>query len=467
MPLQEKFMVTQPEQTTTQHQKKFMFIMVYIFVGIMVSFASILSFVLNEEIFNYNQELQQFSTISTELDKNKLVGVIDNNLSVIEDLSQSLSHKMIKTILITAAAMILLMLLLVRCFYNKVVNYLDHLLIVPIKNNFQIELLQFISIITNALHTTQKVNDLISNHLHGVTDVTENAALDIMTNVSNIDSEVYTLSEELSAIMEQVNGIKMDSNNEIASVRESLDSMSHYVEERKNEVLQSNLKVTDLTSKIEDLRKLTDLVTDIAAETNLLALNASIEAARAGDHGLGFAVVAAEVRKLSDQSENVVTEIQKSIELVMSTVKQHMKTIENDNENSDIEQLHSFSVQLKSVIALNSRYDDFSNKMLSVLENRVDVVSNSVANALGNIQFQDITRQRLEQIQLTTKTVNKHLNLVLGSLDNMDSLSSIPMLNVNDLLSDYAMDEQRRIHETVTGVKLEDSGDDKPAIELF
>ena len=98
-------------------------------------------------------------------------------------------------------------------------------------------------------------------------------------------------------------------------------------------VQSSNTITRSLYDRSKEVASILNVITEIAGQTNLLALNAAIEAARAGEHGKGFAVVADEVRKLAEQSQQSVTEIQAIVEGFQVDTGNSVKVMEEITQN--------------------------------------------------------------------------------------------------------------------------------------
>lgn len=138
--------------------------------------------------------------------------------------------------------------------------------------------------------------------------------------------QIEAISEELTSSLEETN----TSIQEISSSSENLSNMLKSIKE-STKVLEKNLKLSN-----ESI----DLIKGISSQSNLLGLNAAIEAARAGSYGTGFSVVAGEMRKLATQSAEISKTIENSISEMTKTIETTLVAIDKVNEVSDI-QAHS------------------------------------------------------------------------------------------------------------------------------
>ncbi|MTI70387.1 MAG: hypothetical protein FH751_09080 [Firmicutes bacterium] len=246
-----------------------------------------------------------------------------------------------------------------------------------LKNNFrqQVNISTEITKLSNELQTIAEESKASMDKITSSTETTSNNSEQQSQMLQNITDNVEDIVKTLETTNEEMNETVNFTETSIKSAQQGIrdtDQIKLKMEEIKNIVNNTEEKVKALNDYSKEVSKFIDLINQIAEQTNMLALNASIEASRAGEYGKGFAVVANEVGTLSKET----TEVSNKIGEVIKTLQNEIVNITESMEKESIYVDEGYTIVNETISKFNSIDDSLKacvDKVKSVDKDLEDV----------------------------------------------------------------------------------------------
>ncbi|EGU32729.1 methyl-accepting chemotaxis protein [Vibrio scophthalmi LMG 19158] len=279
---------------------------------------------------------------------------------------------------------------------------------------------QFVSKIRATIQQVVTTNSSVRTELSGLVAISQTIASQTTQQqqeselVSTAVSEMQATSGVVSDNANEAANASQNANLEVQSTNQTLDKTVSSIRDLAADIEKASGVIHDLDADVGNIASVLDVIRGIAEQTNLLALNAAIEAARAGEQGRGFAVVADEVRSLASRTQQSTGEIHNMIEKLQQGAQQAVSVMESSRHSSEstIESAGQASQSLQAILTAISSMSDMNTHIAAaavqqsevseqVTENIVRIATNSseVVDIVGQAEHKiDSLNQQCEQL---------------------------------------------------------------------
>ena len=307
------------------------------------------------------------------------------------------------------------------------------------------------SVVAQDISTLQQAFAVLGQQVNATIQTSETAVMAMGESLARVHQRSTGLRQQVVdavARSEQLSAASLQQSTEHAAAVADLASHQTLFERTRLDFLG---RVRNSADQVRHLLPLAELISDIARQTNMLAINAAIEAARAGNEGSGFKVVAAEVRRLSTQTADAARQVTNGIQQAAEAIEREAAHLATEVSGTPAAQLDEIAHHIQDMSRTLAEVVPYMGQLSTDMDLGIADVSSDIVDILGHMQFQDINRQLLEQINNALASLSSHFSQLYQLIDGQ---APPPPVMLEELLQrwtqDYVMQAQRVAHVLAT-----------------
>ena len=253
--------------------------------------------------------------------------------------------------------------------------------------------------VANLVHTLIGGVDQLNTATQNMTTISKETVSGVLKQQEETD-QVATAMNEMTASVQEVArtatsaaGAARNADNEAKAGKQVVLETMQSIDTLASEVEKAAVTLSELEADIGNIGAIVDVIRGITEQTNLLALNAAIEAARAGEHGRGFAVVADEVRTLAARTQSSTHEIEEMVNRLQQGARAAVKVMNESRESAktSVEKAASAGSALDSITAMITTMDEMSTQISDAANEQSSVAENINRGIVNISQIADHT----------------------------------------------------------------------------
>ncbi|MEZ0537856.1 methyl-accepting chemotaxis protein [Caldicellulosiruptoraceae bacterium PP1] len=272
----------------------------------------------------------------------------------------------------------------------------------------------------------------ISSSINEVTEAIQQVAGGMNDQSESLSQTMQSLEEFSSGLVRLENilgGIKENTDSTLAISKQGsnmVDELSKIVEGTKQALTQMRSEINKLELKTTDIANIVQTIKSISDQTNLLSLNASIEAAKAGEYGKGFSVVAQEIRKLSEQAKQSAEQVRKLINETVETTRGVITTSEDLDEKikTQIETVDKTTITFKDIFTTINGIAPKVNEAFDVMKSNSQANQSILANMEKITAVSQETSASSQEVAASTEEINAGAQEIASTAQELSHISN-------------------------------------------